>query len=285
GAYSIPIELAERWIGEFKGIAPAAEIAMHANARAPMTVRPNTLKTDTATLLARFAEAGISAVPHANGLSIVVRDRGEALASEMFTEGHFQPQDATATAAGLAARPKPGMRVLDTCAAPGTKTTHLAEQMDNRGQIVALDVPHKLDLIKTNCERMGISIIETVSAAELGSLDPQSFDVVLADVPCTNTGVLARRSEARWRFDEKMLTSLVDDQRFLALAAAAFVKPGGRLVYSTCSIEDEEDGRVAAYVARKASPLSLRSEKLIRPTGASDPSRWCDGGYHAIFES
>ena len=285
GAYSLPIDLAARWIEAFKGLAGATEIAMHANCRAPMTVRPNTLKTDTATLLARFADAEISAAPHANGLSIVIYDRAEALASELFADGHFQPQDATATAAGLAAGPSPGMRVLDTCAAPGTKTTHLAELMNNTGEIVALDVPRKLELIKTNCLRMGISIVSTMSASQLGSLDPHSFDVVLADVPCSNTGVLARRPEARWRFDEKSMASLVDDQRFLALAAAAFVKPGGRLVYSTCSLEDEEGGRVVAYVARKADTLSLVSEKLTIPAGASEPTQWRDGGYQAIFKA
>jgi len=283
-AYSLPIELAAKWIDEFKGLAPAAAIAMHANCRAAMTVRPNTLKTDTATLLARFAEAEISAAPHANSLSIVVHDRVEALTSEMFTEGLFQPQDATATAVGLAANPSPGARVLDTCAAPGTKTTHLAELMNNSGEILAVDVPQKLELIKTNCLRMGISIVSTMSASQLGSLDPQSFDLVLADVPCSNTGVLARRPEARWRFDEKSMASLVDDQRFLALAAAAFVKPGGRLIYSTCSLEDEEGGRVAACVVRKADPLSLVSEKLTLPAGASEPTQWRDGGYQAIFE-
>ena len=285
GACSIPMDLAERWIGEFKGLEPAAKIAMHANARAPMTVRPNTLKTDTAALLSRFAEAEISAAAHANGLSIVVNDRGAALASEMFAEGLFQPQDATATAAGLAVGPKPGMRVLDTCAAPGTKTTHLAELMQNSGEIVALDIPEKLGLIDTNCRRLGISIVNTVSASELGALDPYGFDAVLADVPCSNTGVLARRPEARWRFKEKMLTGLVKDQRFLALAAAAFVKPGGRLVYSTCSLEDEENGSVAAYIDRKCDNLSLVREKLALPDGASAPTRWRDGGYHAVFES
>jgi len=285
GAYSLPLELAERWIGEFKGLAPAAEIAAHANSRTPMIVRPNKLKTDTVSLLGKFAEAEISAEAHANKLSIVVHDRAEALASEMFADGLFQPQDAAATAAGLALAPSPGMRVLDTCAAPGTKTTHLAELMNNSGEIVALDVPQKLELINTNCSRMGISIVKTVSASELGSLDPQGFDMVLADVPCSNTGVLARRPEARWRFDEKTLSNLVSDQKFLALAAAGFVKPGGRLVYSTCSLEDEEGARVAAYISRKCDLLSLVSEKLTIPAGGSDPTRWTDGGYLAVFES
>ncbi|MBT3199867.1 MAG: hypothetical protein HN350_08115 [Phycisphaerales bacterium] len=284
-AYSIPMDLAERWIGEYKGLEPAAEIAMHANGRPPMTVRPNTLKTDTAALLARFAEADISADPHANGLSIIVHDRGAALTSKMFYEGLFQPQDATATSACISAAPKPGMRVLDTCAAPGTKTTHLAEIMQNKGEVVALDIPQKLGLITSNCRRLGISIVKTVPASQLGSLDPYSFDVVIADVPCSNTGVLARRPEARWRFEEKMLTGLIKDQRFLALAAASFVKPGGRLIYSTCSLEDEENGGVAAYVDRKSEHLSLVREKLTRPTGAADPTKWRDGGYHAVFES
>ena len=283
GAYSLPIELAARWIDEFKGLAPAAEIAMHANCRAPMTVRPNTLKTDTDTLLRRLAEAEISAAPHANGLSVVIHDRAEALAGELFAEGHFQPQDATATAVGLAAAPSPGMRVLDTCAAPGTKTTHLAELMNDSGEILAVDVPRKLELIKTNCLRMGISIVSTMSASQLGSLEPQSFDLVLADVPCSNTGVLARRPEARWRFDEKSLASLIDDQRFLALAAAAFVKPGGRLIYSTRSLATEEGPEVTRQLLRKQPALILVRGDFIMPRGAADATKWCDGGYIAVF--
>jgi len=285
GAYSIPLELAERWLGEFNGLQPAARIAMHANSRSPMTVRPNTLKTDTASLLAMLAEAEIFAQRHENGLSIVVHDRAEALASEMFADGLFQPQDATATAAALALNPSPGMRVMDLCAAPGTKSTHLAELMGNQGEIVALDVPEKLELIDSNCRRMGVSIIRTMPASQLGSLEPQGFDMVIADVPCSNTGVLARRPEARWRFDEKNLSGLVRDQHFLAAAAGGFVKPGGRLVYSTCSLEDEEGARIAAQLARKSDVLKLISEKLTIPSGADDPTRWADGGYFAVFES
>jgi len=285
GAYSLPIALADRWIEAFGGLAGASEIAMHANCRAAMIVRPNTLKTDTATLLGQLSKAEISAAPHANGLSIVIHDRAEALASELFAAGHFQPQDATATAVCLAAHPAPGMRVLDTCAAPGTKTTHLAELMGDSGEILAIDTPQKLGLIETNCRRLGISIVSTISASQLGSLEPQSFDLVVADVPCSNTGVLARRPEARWRFDEKSLASLVGDQRFLALAAGAFVKPGGRLVYSTCSLEGQEGSQVAAYVARKTDTLTLVSEKVTGPEGASDPTQWCDGGYMGVFEA
>jgi len=284
-AWSLPAELAQRWIDQFGGVEGAAKIALHADSRPPLTARPNTLKTDTQTLLAGLTEREISASAHANSLSVVVHDRGEALASDLFADGHFQPQDATATSVALAAAPKPGMRVLDACAAPGTKTTHLAELMGNSGEITAVDVPEKLRLIETNCQRLGISIVTTVPARKLGTLDPQSFDLVLADVPCTNTGVLARRAEARWRFDAKTLSQLVRDQHFLAEAAATFVKPGGRVVYSTCSLEPEECGQTTQYLLRKAPKLRLIKEELTLPAGVDAPERWCDGGYLAVFEA
>ena len=151
-----------------------------------------------------------------------------------FGDGLFQPQDPTATAVGqvcgdlLAAMGKPPaeMSVLDFCAAPGTKTTHLAELMGNQGSILALDVsPAKLEKIESNCRRMGISNVKTLSAERAGGLTPQSYDLVLADVPCSNTGVLARRPEARWRFNHDALGRLIKDQQFLAAAAGQFVRP------------------------------------------------------------
>jgi len=198
----------------------------------------------------------------------------------------IQPQDATATAVGFAAGAQPGMRVLDLCAAPGTKTTHLAELMNNRGKIVAVDVSEeKLGQIESNCRRLGIDIVECRLAETVGTLEPQSFDLVLVDVPCSNTGVLSRRAEARWRFDEKKLAVLVRDQRFLAAVAAGFVRPGGRLVYSTCSIEREENEDLAAHLLDRRKRLFLLGERLTLPAGCRRPARWRDGGYVAIFQA
>ena len=175
--------------------------------------------------------------------------------------------------------------MLDFCAAPGTKTTHLAELMGDTGSIVAVDVSdQKLQRIKDNCERLGISIVSAILAEHVGQLDPESFDMALVDAPCSNSGVLARRAEARWRFDVATLTRLADDQRLLVMAAAQFVRRGGRLVYSTCSIEPEECSHVARRLAGRGSNLRLISEKLTVPTGASEPTRWYDGGYVAVFE-
>jgi 16S rRNA (cytosine967-C5)-methyltransferase len=175
------------------------------------------------------------------------------------------------------------MRVLDFCAAPGTKTTHMAELMDNQGLVTAVDVSQlKLERVTSNCARLGVSIVETVLAGEIGRLSPASYDLALVDAPCSNTGVLARRPEARWRFDPAALAALAGDQLLLVKAAAAFVKPDGRLVYSTCCIEPEECSDVAQAASRR---IGLRpiDQKLALPTGTDSPEAWADGGYWAVF--
>jgi 16S rRNA (cytosine967-C5)-methyltransferase len=132
---------------------------------------------------------------------------------------------------------------------------------------------------------MGITIVNTGLAEKVGQLEPMSYDVVLADVPCSNTGVLARRAEARWRFDEDSLSQIVKDQQFLAAAAAMFVKPGGRLVYSTCSIQAEENSQIVKRLIAKAGNLSLVKETLTMPAGAEEPTKWHDGGYCAVLRA
>ncbi len=283
-AYSLPRLLVRRWLARLGSTEATVEVAAHADVRAPLILRVNRLKADIQSVLDSLAADGVAAVAHENGHSVVFTDRRSGLGLSAFTEGLVQTQDPTATAVGLAAAPGPGMNVLDFCAAPGTKTTHLAELMHNQGSIVAVDVARgKLGRIESNCRRLGVNIVRTVLADDIGSLPPASFDVVLVDVPCSNTGVLARRAEARWRFDEFSLGRLVRDQQALASAAAAFVKPGGRLVYSTCSLEPEENGEVARWLSQRVPGLELLDEKLILPGGADDPARWHDGGYYAVF--
>jgi 16S rRNA (cytosine967-C5)-methyltransferase len=285
-AYSLPHDLARRWIEQFGGLDGAIPIAMQADMRAPLIVRVNRLRTGMADMLAGLRAAGIDAQPHANGHSIVLVDFFNVQDLQAFHEGLIQPQDPTATAVGLAAAPLAGQKVLDFCAAPGTKTTHMAELMDNKGAIVALDVtPHKLAAISANCRRLGIDIVTVRPAEEAGGLEPDSFDVVLADVPCTNTGVLARRAEARWRFSDSAMAGVLQTQRTLARAAAHFVRPGGRLVYSTCSIEPQECSAVAQWLVRNSPRLRLVREQLTLPAGVDmDSARWHDGGYYAVLQ-
>jgi 16S rRNA (cytosine967-C5)-methyltransferase len=285
-AYSLPRELAERWIDNLGSLDKAVAVATQANVRAPLIVRVHSARATVQAVMAELAAAGVAARAHENGLSIVLDDTRDVTRLEAFARGAIQPQDPTATSVVLACEPRPGMKVLDLCAAPGTKTTHLAELMGNQGCIVAADVSReKLDRIAENCRRMGITIVQPILADAVGSLESGGFDLVLADVPCSNTGVLARRAEARWRFSHEALSKLVEDQKFLARAAAHFVRPGGRLVYSTCSIEPRENGEVARWLARSEPPVRLVREELTLPAGAADPTAWHDGGYLAVFEA
>ena len=203
----------------------------------------------------------------------------------VFAEGLVQPQDAAATSVVAPADVRPQMRVLDMCAAPGTKTTHLAERMRNSGEIVAVDVSaEKLARIDESCRRMGATIVRPVLAERIGPLAEDPFDLVLVDVPCSNTGVLARRAEARWRFSADNLAALARDQRDLLRLAAQFVRGGGTLVYSTCSLEDEENAQVVRSVLSQEPTLGLVKQRRILPAGAGDPVQWSDGGYCAILK-
>jgi 16S rRNA (cytosine967-C5)-methyltransferase len=284
-ALSLPPWLVHRWLKQFGSPGKVVQLGHHANARPPLVVRVNGLKTTPSEAGRRLTDEGWQVSQHANGVSLVLGGGGDITASGAFAQGLIQPQDATATAAGLAASPAPGWRVLDFCAAPGTKTTHLAELMGGRGEIVAVDVSEeKLKRIEDNCARMGHDIVRTCLAERIGELELESFDLVLADVPCSNTGVLARRPEARWRLDPKDIGPMVRDQRLLATAAAAYVKPGGRLVYSTCSMEPEENDAVVRGLIKKLAHFSLVRSKATIPSGSTEAESWHDGGYWAMLQ-
>ncbi len=288
GAYSLSDVMARRWIRKFGDLQQAADVAAHTCCRPPLILRVNRLKADAEQVIDALDEEGISARMHSNGHSVAL-DAGMGFSRinklPLFEQGLVQPQDATASGISVAAEVEPGMTVLDFCAAPGTKTTHLAALMDNTGSITAVDVCDKLPRIEENCRRMGVDIVQTHSADRAGELPVQGFDRVLVDAPCSNTGVLARRPEARWRFSEGRLSKMVKDQKFLLRAASGFVAPGGRLIYSTCSIEHEENAEVAQWLTDEESRLELVRQEEILPGGAGDPAQWRDGGFIAVFRA
>ncbi|MGC9455839.1 MAG: transcription antitermination factor NusB [Phycisphaerae bacterium] len=283
-AFSLPVHLAGRWLEQFGSLEATADVCLHAASRPPMILRVNLLKSNARDVANRLAAEGIEAKPHENGNSVVLTTHTDVRSLTVFSDGLVQPQDATATAVGVTAAPEPGMNVLDFCAAPGTKTTHLAELMGNRGHITAVDVSEqKLARVRENCGRMGIDIVETRLADEIGTMATGSFDVALADVPCSNTGVLARRPEARWRINDENIARLARDQCDLLAAAAAFVKPGGRVIYSTCSLEPEENAGVVREFLHRVPSAQLLEQRLTTPAGAEDPTRWHDGGFVAVL--
>ena len=188
-----------------------------------------------------------------------------------FAEGLFVVQDpATAGAVGLCGV-RPGMSVLDLCAAPGGKTVQLAWRLGGKGRLVAAEVnPERRRRLAENMARCAPGCAEIVDAPHEGDL----FDVVLADVPCSNTGVFRRRPDARWNWSAKKLGDLAKLQADIADKAAAFVAPGGALVYSTCSLEPEENRmQVDAFLARHPDfRMDRETESLPFRTGT-------DGAY------
>ena len=186
------------------------------------------------------------------------------------------------------ARRAAGMHVLDLCSAPGGKTTHLAELMDNRGRITACDIDAKrLETVTALCQRLGVKGVETVLLKENDDPPAGPFDAALVDVPCSNTGVLGRRPEVRWRLKPNEFEYLVRLQTRLLILAAERVKPGGAVVYSTCSIEPEENEGVVKAVLRGMRGLEARSgtrerSGQARPTAAT--GRGC-GNRDSLYPS
>ncbi len=172
--------------------------------------------------------------------------------------------------------PEPRTRVLDLCSAPGGKTTHLAELMRNQGQILACDIEEdRLNTVTTLCRRLGILIVKTRLMKQTDAVPSGPFDSILLDVPCSNTGVMSRRPEVRWRLTPTDLQHLVKLQTKLLLQAADQLRKGGAILYSTCSIEPEENQQVVEGVLRQMRDLRLEEDRISRP---GDPS---DGGYWA----
>jgi 16S rRNA (cytosine967-C5)-methyltransferase len=186
----------------------------------------------------------------------------ESIPDDALRRGEIYIQDPSTAAACRLLDPQPGERVLDACAAPGGKTTFLAQLMKNQGEIIACDRDAaRLQIVRENAQRMGTTIVQTLQhdwtqpAAEL-----QLFDRILLDAPCTNTGVMRRRVDVRWRLQPEDFPRMQQLQLTIAAAVIPLLKPGGTFVYSTCSIEPDENEAVAEQL-----PLRLIDTKQVLP--------------------
>ena len=235
-------------IARWRGRIPKLEAILEANnAVLPVTVRTNPLRA-----------------PGPVDLD------GDPMAHPGFAEGHFTVQDETAMAVAPLLTPKPDERVLDLCAAPGGKTTHLAELMGGKGLVVAVDLPDRIGLVRESVDRLRLRNVRCLAADGTRVSFRERFDAILIDAPCSNTGVLSRRPDVRWRLHEKDVEGATALQKQLVDNAARLLRPGGRLVYSTCSLEPEEN--------RVDHPgLRLEKEELTLPTERAS------GGYVALF--
>lgn len=252
-AYSQPKSLVKRWVKWF-GEETAKEIMQTYLQPPKVTMRVNRLKIDRPAFQRKWeaSEAGQLA-PSAMVENGVILDRGGNPAnSPLFQQGYCTIQDESSMLVAHIVDPKPGQHVLDACAAPGGKTTHIAELMDNQGKIVACDIHvHKMNLIASNCDRLGIDIVEIkpIDARKLPREWAESFDVILLDAPCSGLGVIRRKPDIKWNKDWAKVDSLVQLQRELLQAVAPLLKPGGVLVYSTCTLEPRENqGQVEQFL-------------------------------------
>lgn len=247
--YSHPEWLVRRWLGRF-GPADTERLLGANNRPAPLSVRVNTLKTDRETLMASLLREGIEAHPSdAVPDGVVMKAAGLLTSLSGYRQGHFQVQGESAMLTTLILDPGPGSRVLDGCSAPGGKTTHMAALMGNSGEILALDIhPHRLELVKANCRRLGVENVQTkcLDARELDPDKTGEFDAILLDVPCSGFGVIRRKPDMKWRRKEEDIVELADTQKAMLNAAASVLKRGGVLVYSTCTNEPEETESVIA---------------------------------------
>jgi 16S rRNA (cytosine967-C5)-methyltransferase len=274
-AFSWPRWLADRWFARH-GWDECRRLGFWFNAPPPLWLRVNKLRLDREAYRLQLAAALIDAEPGPHPQSLRIVDGAAVRDLPGYAAGDFAVQDVSSMAVASAVAPQPGMRVLDLCAAPGGKTTHLAELMDNRGRIVACDVEaNRLGTVTSLCQRLGVKVVEPVLLGETDDPPPGPFDAALVDVPCSNTGVLGRRPEVRWRLRPNEFEHLIRLQTRLLLNALDRVKPGGHVVYSTCSIEPDENEGVVKAVLRGVRGLTVEADSW------AIPGRPGDGGYWA----
>jgi 16S rRNA (cytosine967-C5)-methyltransferase len=263
---SHPRWLAERWYDRF-GFETAEQWLHFDNAPAPLTLRANRLRLSPEDLLARLADREVAVTPGRFGPDALIVSHGHPLREPGLSGGWFVVQDEASQLVALLAGPRPGPRVLDTCASPGGKATAIAAVLQKGGRIVACDVRHRrVDLLRRTVDRTGASAIAVVQADLRCSLPfGSSFDCVMVDAPCSGLGTLRRDPDIRWRRRADDLPTLAAAELRMLGHAADVVAPGGRLIYATCSSEPEENEDVADAFLRLSSDFTAVDARAAHP--------------------
>lgn len=268
--YSHPEWLVKLWLDRFGY--EFTESLLNRNNQVPeFTLRVNTLKTTKERLLEYFREIGIETESgRYMQEAVTVRNPSSIAKLDAFKNGWFQVQDESSMLVAKILDPKPGELVMDVCSAPGGKSTHIAQLMEDKGEVISRDIhEHKIKLIKDSVNRLGIKSIKTevYDATELDENHIEKADRVLVDAPCTGLGIIRRKPDIKWG------RNLEDKQEITALQAqilkqsSQYVKPGGILVYSTCTIEPEENEEmVRRFIAENRDFELVGFEKLVPAT-------------------
>jgi 16S rRNA (cytosine967-C5)-methyltransferase len=268
--YSHPLWLVRRWLDRF-GLDETEKLLEANNRRPALLVRTNTLQIEPHTMMKLLEDENVQCLqsPHCQK-SIELRTGGDPAGLSFFEQGLFMVQDTSSTLVGMIPDIDDDTHVLDLCAAPGGKCTHVAERGNDKGLVMAVDLSvERMKMVLENRARLRLDSI-ICAVADGRNFQAGEFDLVLVDAPCTGTGVLSRRADLRWRLKEKDLDLLSGIQAALLENSSTLVKRGGNLLYSTCSLEPEENMRtVEGFLAAK-SGYSLKSITGVEPEFIGD---------------
>ena len=261
--YSHPIWLVKRWMDRF-GKEELEKLLIANNGIPELTLRVNKIKIGTGEFLSLLEKQGVS-FQGSSFIDYFIKVKSLSGISQMniFQNGYFTVQDESAALPVLLLDPKPGDRVIDMCAAPGGKTTFIAELMQNKGEIIAVDkYGSKLNLIKLSCERLGITNVQ-LREADSSEMEIDPADRVLVDASCSGFGALRKKPDIKWKRELEDILRLAEHQMNLLENGARLCKPGGVLVYSTCTTEPEENSMVIASFLRNHPEFSLEDASVF----------------------
>lgn len=264
---SHPQWMVKRWVTRF-GPEETTKLLEANNARPHLSLRVNPMRASSELVMERLRERGLSPRPSSYLPDVVVVDGLSGIERDpMFREGWYTIQDEGATLASRLAGAEPGMRVIDLCAAPGGKSTAMAESMKGTGEVIAVDkYESKLRLVNSSAERLGLAgtISTATGDARTVALDPA--DVVLVDAPCSGLGVLTKKPDIKWKRTVEDIDAMTALQSQILEHAAKLVKPGGHLVYTTCTIEEaENEERIREFLAKHPEFELVNAAELLPP--------------------
>ncbi len=280
-AYSLPAWLIKAWL-QTHGPGKTKHLAQASNRKSSLYLRANPLKITAQDLVSALKQEELEAEYH-KGL-VRVQGAGDVTQLPGFDEGWFVVQDMAANHVVKTLKPQPDWHILDLCAAPGTKTTHLAEYTKNEAKIIATDIqPDRLGRLQENIDRLGHTSIQIIDFKKIDKHVQENgpFDAILLDVPCSNTGVIAKRTELRYRLQPKDISALSAIQKDILKTSQTWLAPQGTLCYSTCSIEPQEnETQIQSFLANHTN-FTLKTQRITLPT-AQHPDH--DGSFVAVVE-
>jgi 16S rRNA (cytosine967-C5)-methyltransferase len=281
---SHPLWLVKRWMEEL-GAEETLQVCTRNNQPAPLTLRTNTLRVDRTVLIQKLKEQGLHPVstPYSPE-GITLRDPPPVSQLPFWKEGLYVIQDEASQLVTTLLDPHPGETILDACAAPGGKTTHIAQRMRNSGRIYALDLSRpKLGFIEDVCSRLGVTLVKTLRGdAGQTVVIPgvSSFDRILADVPCSGFGTLRRNPDLKWRRGEGDVERLSELQGSILANLSGYLRKDGILVYSTCTVFPEENEDIVEGFLRNHPEFHLDP---VRPMLPEEGHAFASGGYFKTF--